>query len=164
MCDSVNQIDADWRPDDTATLVFVVSESQVLLIRKKRGLGAGKINGPGGKLEAGESLAACAIREIQEEVRITVNDVNARGVLRFQFLDGYKMEVHVFVSNTYEGEPEETEEALPFWCNLSSLPFDQMWADDRYWLQPVLDGHRVEGRFVFDGDKLLDHHVCIDPA
>lgn len=39
-----------------ATLMFVIDEArgEVLLIRKKRGLGAGKINGPGGKIDPGK--------------------------------------------------------------------------------------------------------------
>jgi len=57
---------ATWTPVDTATLLFVVRHTEVLLIRKKRGLGAGKINGPGGRLEKGESLAECAVRETEE--------------------------------------------------------------------------------------------------
>lgn len=159
MLESVLQIHDAWKPDDIATLLFVVHDEQVLLIEKKRGLGAGKINGPGGKLEIGESLPACAIREIKEEVCITVRTVEDRGVLRFQFIDGYKMQVHVFVTDTYEGEPQETDEALPFWCDLSALPFDHMWADDRFWLEPALSGRSVNGKFVFDGDQLLDHSV-----
>ena len=35
------------------------------------GLGAGKINAPGGKLEAGETALAAAIRETQEEIGVT---------------------------------------------------------------------------------------------
>ncbi|MBT4161861.1 MAG: NUDIX hydrolase, partial [Gammaproteobacteria bacterium] len=42
----------NWEPEEVATLLFVVRDGRVLLIRKKRGLGAGKINGPGGRLEA----------------------------------------------------------------------------------------------------------------
>ena len=38
-----------WKPTDRATLLFVVDreKNRVLLIEKKRGLGAGKVNGPG---------------------------------------------------------------------------------------------------------------------
>ena len=36
-----------------ATLLFVCQGDEVLLMEKKRGHGAGLINGPGGKLEAG---------------------------------------------------------------------------------------------------------------
>ena len=50
-----------WRPQIRATLVFVVNNGQVLLIRKKRGLGAGKINGPGGKIDPGETILQAAM-------------------------------------------------------------------------------------------------------
>ena len=50
----VNEIEwASWQPQVRATLLFVIKEGQVLLIHKKRGLGQGKVNGPGGKIEAG---------------------------------------------------------------------------------------------------------------
>ena len=48
---TLTRINADWRPVHQATLLFVINDGNVLLIRKKRGLGAGKINGPGGKLD-----------------------------------------------------------------------------------------------------------------
>ena len=63
-----------WSPGDRATLLFVIRDGEVLLIRKKRGLGAGKINGPGGRIEAGESPLEAAIREVQEEVGVTPTD------------------------------------------------------------------------------------------
>ena len=81
----VDQVDWDtWHAEEHATLLFVVVGERVLLIRKKRGLGAGKINGPGGRLEPGETPLACAIREVQEELLITPRNVRARGELRFQ--------------------------------------------------------------------------------
>ena len=60
-----------WQPKDVATLLFIVRGDEVLLIRKKRGLGAGKINAPGGRLEPGEAPLAAAIREVQEEILVT---------------------------------------------------------------------------------------------
>lgn len=35
--------------------MFVVRGGEILLIEKKRGHGAGKVNGPGGKIDPGES-------------------------------------------------------------------------------------------------------------
>ena len=68
----ISEIDwQTWKAHDPATLVFVVRGGRILLIRKKRGLGAGKINGPGGRLEPGESPLDCAVREVQEELRTT---------------------------------------------------------------------------------------------
>jgi 8-oxo-dGTP diphosphatase len=38
-----------------------------------------------------------------------------------------------------------------------------MWADDRLWFPLMLAGQSFQGRFLFDGDTLLDHHVTIQP-
>lgn len=148
-----------WQARDLATLVFVVRDDRVLLIRKKRGLGAGKINGPGGRLDAGETPLACAVREVQEELRCTPLDLEQLGEIRFQFVDGYSIHVFVFRGSGPEGEPEETDEATPLWARVDALPFDEMWADDRLWLPLVLDRRPFTARFVFDGDAMLDHSL-----
>ena len=149
----------DWQATDIATLLFVLKDEDVLLIRKKRGLGAGKINGPGGKLEPGETPRQCAIREVREELCISVLDTYACGELRFQFTDGYSIHVHVFTSTRFEGEPAETDEAVPMWFRRSDIPYAEMWADDRIWLPRVLDGSTVNGKFIFSKDILLSHEV-----
>lgn len=156
---SLEQIDSNWKAVDKATLLFVVQNDKVLLIRKKRGLGAGKINGPGGKLESAETAQACAHREVFEELCITVSESSNRGRLRFQFIDGYSIDVQVFVASAYEGIPAETDEAIPLWFNIDDIPYEEMWADDRIWLPRVLRGERVDGRFLFDEDRLLEHAV-----
>ena len=153
------QIDDQWRAVDVATLVFVLNGTNVLLIRKKRGLGAGKINGPGGKLDPGESPRECAIREVEEELKITPADLHARGELRFQFADGYSIHVHVFVAHNYSGLPQETEEAVPLWFPVDEIPYDEMWEDDRMWLPQVLNRQTVDGRFIFEDDRILEHEV-----
>jgi len=159
MTHSLSDIDDHWQAVHRATLLFVCRDNRVLLIRKKRGLGAGKINGPGGKLEPGETPLACAIREVQEELNITAIDPQYRGRLRFQFTDDYSIDVSVFVSSEYQGEPTETDEAVPLWFDVNSIPYDEMWEDDRIWLPRVLAGASVDGRFVFDNDAMLDHEV-----
>jgi len=150
-----------WTPRDTATLLFVRRDDELLLIRKKRGLGAGKINGPGGRLEPGETPAAAAVREVQEELGITPLDAFPCGELSFQFVDGYSLHCHVFAAHAFTGEPVETEEALPLWTPVSALPYDQMWADDRLWLPHLLSGRPFRGRFLFDGDTMLTHELMV---
>ncbi len=61
---------ADWTPREYANLCFIIKDGRALLIRKKRGLGAGKINAPGGKLEAGETPEQCLVRELREEFAV----------------------------------------------------------------------------------------------
>ncbi len=148
-----------WTPVDRATLLFVVQGGRVLLIRKKRGLGAGKINGPGGRIDPGETPREAAVREVEEELRVTPTGIERRGELLFQFTDGYSIHVHVFSATGCRGEPRETAEAVPLWTDLDAIPYNEMWADDRIWLPLMLEGTPFSGRFVFDGDAMLDHQV-----
>ena len=148
-----------WRARDLATLVFHVRGDEILLIRKKRGLGAGKINGPGGKLEPGETAEQCARREVHEELGIRPIGLEQLGETRFQFIDGYSIHVHVFRADDFEGTPQATAEAEPLWYRTSEIPYDEMWEDDRLWLPYVLDRIRFEGRFTFDGDAMLDYEL-----
>ncbi len=161
---SLSDIDWEqWQPVDRATLLFVVRGEQVLLIRKKRGLGAGKINGPGGRLEPGESFAACAVRETEEELVTTPSMPVASGQLQFQFVDGYSIHVHVFRADDCDREPQETDEAIPLWAHVDELPYDEMWADDRIWLPLLLRQEPFHGRFLFDDDLMVDHEMLPQP-
>jgi 8-oxo-dGTP diphosphatase len=154
-----------WRPHDVATLLFVIRRGEVLLIRKRRGLGAGKINAPGGRLEPGETPLQAALREVEEEVCVRPVGARERGELRFQFVDGYALACHVFSADGCEGEARETDEAVPQWVPLDALPYDQMWADDAVWLPLMLAGVGFSGRFVFEGDRMLDHALTLrDPS
>jgi 8-oxo-dGTP diphosphatase len=151
-----------WTAQEHATLLFVRQADRVLLIRKKRGLGAGKINGPGGRLDDGESPLQCAIREVQEELLITPIGVELRGELAFQFTDGYALYVHVFSAIDCESEPQETDEAEPLWTPLDAIPFNEMWADDRLWFPHLLSGEFFRGRFLFAGDTLLGYEIIVE--
>jgi 8-oxo-dGTP diphosphatase len=148
-----------WEPRERATLCFLIQDGQILLIRKKRGLGAGKINGPGGRIEPGEEPHECAVRETSEEVGLTVLNVQNRGELHFQFADGYSLHCAVFVAHEYTGELIETDEALPIWTPLDSIPYDEMWADDIHWLPGVIQGGTFRGYFHFDGETMLSKHL-----
>lgn len=142
-----------------ATLLFVVQDGQVLLIRKKRGLGAGKINGPGGKLDPGESPLQCAVRETEEELCIHADGVREIGRLAFQFVDGLSLFVHVFRADGFGGIPTETDEAAPIWTSVDRMPFDEMWADDLHWFHFLLQEQPFLGFFDFDDDTMMSCQV-----
>ncbi len=152
----------DWTPQQRATLLFVIRDGQVLLIRKKKGLGAGKINGPGGRIGVGETPVEAAVREVEEEICVTPVGAREMGELRFQFVDGLALHVYVFAATDYIGRPQETDEAEPIWADVDAMPYDQMWEDDRHWVPVMLSGGTFDGRFVFDGDRMVDYALSVE--
>ena len=140
--------------------MFVVVDDEVVLIHKKTGHGAGKINGPGGKIQPGETIVACAVRETQEETGIT--PLQPRCVIEMRFVeeDGPQWLGFGCVANSYSGELRETEEAAPFWCAIDEIPYAQMWPDDVLWLPRVLSekpARPLVADFLFRGGTLLEH-------
>ncbi len=154
----------DWKPDIHATLMFVIRQGEILLIKKRRGIGAGKINGPGGKFEAGETAQACVLREVKEELAIEVINPQEVGILHFMFIDHSipDIQCHVFTAQHFLGIPTESPEAIPFWCNLATIPFQQMWEDDRYWFPLMLAGEYFQAYFKFEGERMVDFCLSTD--
>jgi 8-oxo-dGTP diphosphatase len=141
--------------------MMIVCHGQILLIHKKLGLGAGKFNGPGGRVEEGETPLQAAIREVEEEIRVTPSGVQPVGELWFQFVDGHSILGYVFTATGIVGEPQETREAIPIWFLLSEIPYYNMWADDRIWLPLAVEGKPFMGRFLFDGDQMLGCEIVL---
>ncbi len=145
-----------------ATLCYVIDDGEVLLIYKKRGVGEGLYNGPGGKVEEhDETVKEAAKREVKEETRVEVENLEKVGELEFFFGQTPFMYVHAFKTAEYEGQPEETEEARPEWFSIDNMPYDQMWEDDRYWMPEIFDGKQLKAKFQFDedGDSLEEWEI-----
>ena len=135
--------------------MFVIRDGRILLIEKKRGLGAGKINGPGGKIDPGETPLQAAIRETQEELHVTPTEPRKLGELHFCMSDVPHIICHVYRADDFTGTPTETDEALPVWTAVNEIPYDRMWEDDRFWLPLLLENQTFLGKFVFEGETLI---------
>ena len=179
-----------WQPELIGTLLFVRRAHkgllQVLLIHKQTGHGRGRVNGPGGKLDAGESLTACATREVLEEVGLQVGHPVCRAELRFVELEGSQWLGYVYTADQFSGQLIETSEAKPFWCDIEKIPFADMWPDDQLWLPTVLQQHvsqffsqtisqvkdqkfgtnppRLVGDFLFENERLLEHSIYFNKS
>jgi 8-oxo-dGTP pyrophosphatase MutT (NUDIX family) len=164
--------DIDRRgPHKETNLVFLRRDGEILLAMKKRGFGAGRWNGAGGKVEPGESVEEAAQREVREEIGVDACSLAEVARLMFYFVDGAKgadgvkspgkpIRCTVYVCEGWDGEPIETEEMAPQWYPIDSVPYDSMWPDDRMWLPQVLAGQCVEAEFLFgEGDEVLDARV-----
>ena len=147
-----------------ATLLFVCPGDAGLLMEKKRGHGAGLINGPGGKLEPGESLRACALREAEEELGIRGEAPRLCAELRFEDRDGSRIHGFAYRCEAFTGAPRESAEGKPRWASRQAMPYGRMWADDRGWLPWVLRGYRLRASFATAGTRLLAGHLAIDAA
>ncbi len=144
------------------TLIIVHTDEQILLGMKKRGFGAGRWNGFGGKVAEHESVHDAAFRELMEEAGIVPIDMRKRGDLLFTFdNDPVELEVHLFVVNEFKGEPGETEEMRPQWYAHHEIPYGEMWSDDKLWLPHILARKGVTGRVHFDNptDQTILNHL-----
>lgn len=145
------------------TLLFLRRDDQILLAMKKRGFGANRYNGVGGKVESGESLEQALVRECQEEIGVTPTNFTKVAEHDFVQQEGdepWRMYVHAYICTEWQETPTETEEVAPEWFALDAIPYDKMWSDDIYWLPMVLQGKKVKGVYTFDeNDAMLTHDI-----
>jgi len=138
-----------------ATICFCIRENQVLLgMKKKDAFGVGKWNGFGGKVDEGETPKQAAVRELKEESRLVADEDSLRKVahIRFYFGTEPKFECHVYLIHDWRGEPRETNEMIPKWFPLDSLPYADMWAADAAWIPLILAGETFTADIVHTPD------------
>jgi len=128
---------------------------------KKRGFGAGRWNGFGGKVLPLEKVEDAMEREMQEEAGVELKDLRKVGIIDFEFKDNPEiLQVHLFRSDDFFGEPIESEEMKPQWFHVDEIPFDDMWPDDRYWIPLFLSGKKFKGKFLFgESDVISDKEL-----
>jgi 8-oxo-dGTP diphosphatase len=141
------------------TLLFPIDLERrlVLLGEKRRGFGTGKLVGIGGGIESGETPPVAAIRELLEEAGLTVRleDVVSAGRLRFRFTSNpsWDMDVHLFTTRCWTGEPRDSLELRPEWHGFDALPWTRMWDDGPYWLTNLLRGETIHAECVYAEDN-----------
>ena len=138
------------------TLCIIYQHPRVLLGMKKRGFGAGRWNGFGGKISPDETIEEAARREIKEEVELEVLDMGKMGVMEFEFKGNPQiLEVHIFKAESFSGKPIETEEMKPQWFHVDEIPFNEMWPDDIYWMPLFINGKKFRGKFLFGESDII---------
>lgn len=141
---------------------------QVLLGRKKTGLGAGKVVGLGGHVEPGESAGQAAAREVKEESGVLVQPDALRHAayveFRFPARPRWDQAMDVFTATDWHGEPAESAEISPQWYAITQLPLADMWDDAAYWLPRVLAGEHIQAAFTYADDCQTVARASLSPA
>ena len=148
------------------TLCLCLKENEVLLAMKKRGFGAGKYNGYGGKVEEGETPKAAACRELKEESELVVEegDLKQVALVDFRFDGELRFVCQVFLVDKWQGEPVETEEMSPVWYSKTDLPLGEMWAADALWFPRILAGETLKIAVDFGDDGAVVKSFACEPA
>ncbi|WP_307859266.1 8-oxo-dGTP diphosphatase [Arthrobacter sunyaminii] len=118
--------------------------TEVLMGLKQTGFGIGRIVTLGGHVEAGETPAQAAVREVFEESGVTVNqgDLELAGTIEFVFpaRPEWDMSTVVYRTRSWVGEPAPSPEIIPAWYRVGEVPYAQMWPDSAHWMPEVLAG------------------------
>jgi 8-oxo-dGTP diphosphatase/2-hydroxy-dATP diphosphatase len=94
---------------------------------------------------------------------VKVDDLEQVGVIDFEWVGQSVLhEVHVFKASQFTGEPEETEEMRPQWFPEESIPFTQMWLDDKVWYPFLLQDVKFKGYFLFRGNTEILSYTLRD--
>ncbi|MGI0100670.1 MAG: 8-oxo-dGTP diphosphatase [Candidatus Micrarchaeaceae archaeon] len=137
------------------TLCHIIDDDRLLLKKATRGISKGKWNAPGGKVEGDETPEECAIRETLEETGLKVKNLLSHGVLNFHMdgKDELSFSVHLFSTKDFEGDVKSTDEGEARWHSFDSIPLEEMWDDDIYWIDLMWKGRKFNARFYYDGDN-----------
>jgi len=129
------------------TLGYILSPDgeKVLLVHRNARKGdhhLGKYNGLGGKMEPGEDVMACMVREIHEEAGVVCREMSLRGTVNWPGFgaDGENWLGFIFLITSFEGEPRKSNpEGDLAWHLLTEMNDLPMWEGDRFFLPLVFD-------------------------
>ncbi len=145
------------------TLVYLKRDSKTLMlhrIKKEQDFHEGKWNGLGGKLEAGETPEACAIREVKEESGLDLVDPRLRGIITFPMFDQIDdWYVYLFTGTQFSGETIDSPEGNLEWIDDEKLLDLTLWEGDYIFLKWLNQDRFFSGKFVYENKELIEHSV-----
>ena len=108
-------------PHYQVAAAVIVKEDKVLIDKRlSSGLLGGLWEFPGGKVEAGETLAEALVRELMEELGAEVSVGEALGIYRHAYTH-FKVTVHTFRATITEGDPRPLQSEQVAWVEISRL-------------------------------------------
>lgn len=133
-------------------ICHVIKNGTLLLIKAEEGINKGKWNAPSGELVNGEKPEKAAMRQAFQQTGLYVSKVMHHGTIRL-FLNGkveYDYKMQVYSTKIFSGDLKPNIKGEARWFNTGELPFYEMWADDKYWVNLVLEGKKFDADFFLD--------------
>ncbi len=148
-----------------STQCYLESEGKWLMLYRNKKLddpNAGKWIAAGGKLEPGESIDECAVREVIEETGFNMRTFAKRAVVQFVSDIFEDEEMHIYTSDDFEKICEPVSDEGHFkWIPISEIFDLNLWEGDRIFLEYILEGREYfEMRLEYKGDNLI--RACLD--
>lgn len=165
---TVREISSIFALVKQTVLVFIIDELQkkLMLIEKKRGMGKGRWNGPGGKIKSGETPLQAVVRECEEECGLVPLNPERMGVVSFLFAPDsdsvtFSNRCEIYRAFSWSGTHQsDNEECRSFWWPIVQIDYELFWPDDRFWLPKLLEGKTFESVYHFDkNNRLLKEEV-----
>lgn len=101
-------------------------------------------NFPGGHVEKGEYVTPSVIREMQEEMGLTIEAPRLCGIKEFHRAeDGKRYIVFLYIADRFTGELKASNEGEVFWYPLSALAKSDKLIDGFAEMLPVFTNHTI---------------------
>lgn len=145
------------------TLCYIEKHEKYLMLhrtKKEKDVNAGKWIGVGGKLEEGENLSQCLVREIKEETGLSAEKYRFRGIVVFHFNEDAPLYMYLYTCHAFSGELQECKEGELKWIEKKDLFQLNLWEGDKIFL-PLIQEERPLFYLTlhYNDDVLLQHHL-----
>ena len=149
-------------PIFSTTLCYLERDDAYLMlhrVKKQDDYNHDKWVGVGGKFERFESPEECLVREVREEIGLTLTCYRARGLLTF-VLGNMTEFIHLFTADGWEGEMvrgDACREGVLEWVPKEKVDRLPIWEGDKIFFRLLKEEHPYFSlKLVYDGDTLTE--------
>lgn len=156
------------KPVRNAVRCYLIKDNKVVVIKYKKGnKKEGYYDIPGGKIEEGENPEQTAIREMREETGMIIKNLKHKGNMIIEYPDR-KYAFDVFITNEYEGEPQEFKENTSEWIEIDELlKEDKILSNimilDRFFIKGLLEDNKNFNMYIAEDEQenILDVNYTV---
>jgi 8-oxo-dGTP diphosphatase len=126
-----------------STCVYLLRDDQVLMLYrncKSNDENHNKWIGVGGKRELGETIRACAIREVKEETGYDLKNPVYRGTVYFDLGSIDAEKIWLYTAEEFSGVEIKCNEGMLAWIDRDKIFDLSLWEGDRIFLKKILNG------------------------